>query len=91
MISLKKWVKIATIILIYCFALIILVIYSLIGYNFHQNAYLALIFSLAALTTDVISFIAIFDAKKAGFNPIFNAVGVIIIRVILVAKVRMCN
>lgn len=68
----------------YVLSLGMLVIYSLVGYFNTDQAYQALVNSVAVFTTDIISFILIFITKKTGFNPIVNSLVAILMRVFIV-------
>lgn len=65
--------------------MIILAIYSVIGkyktvYNFQ-----GLVNSVAITTTDIIVFMLLLISKKSGFDPNFNAVIVVSVRVCIIA------
>jgi hypothetical protein len=77
--------RMAIISLTYVGGLTVLGVYSAIGVYQTAFYFQALVDSVAVVTTDVIILMLIFIAKQHGFNPNWNALVVIAVRVCIIA------
>lgn len=62
-----------------------LAVYSVIGKYRTIYSFQALVNSIAVVTTDIITFMLVVISKKSGFDPNFNAVVALSVRICIIA------